>query len=65
MPNSLVKFANRLDGNGRGKLFWGRAAVDGLPFRGQSAPTFTEEEYDERVTRVADPDNGTFRTWIP
>ena len=64
MPNSLVKFASRVDGNGRGKLYWGRAGVDGAPFRGNAVPALTEEEYDDRVTRVADPHNGTFRTWI-
>jgi hypothetical protein len=65
MGSSLVKFANRLDGRGRGKLYWGRVEVDGLPFRGPTAPTFTEEEFEDRVTRVSDPQNGTFRTWIP
>lgn len=65
MGSSLVKFANRIDGNGRGKLYWGRAEHDGLPFRGPMAPMFTEEEYEERVVRVADPRNGTFRTWDP
>jgi len=64
MPNSLVKFKNEKDGNGRGKLYWGRADVDGLPFRGQSAPMLTQQEYEARVVRVADPHNGTFRTWV-
>jgi len=64
MANSLVKFAARTEGNGRGKLYWGRADVDGLPFRGASPPFFTEAEFDSRVVRVADPQNGTFRTWI-
>ena len=62
MSNSLVKFTNQKDGNGRGKLFWGRADLDGLPFRGQTAPAFRQEEFDERVVRVADPKNGTFYT---
>jgi hypothetical protein len=62
MTNSLVKFTNRKDGNGRGELFWGRAGVDGLPFRGQAAPSYRDEEFEERVVRVADPKNGTFYT---
>lgn len=62
MSNSLVKFTNRKDGNGRGQLFWGRADVDGLPFRGQMAPSMRQEEFEERVVRVADPKNGTFYT---
>ena len=65
MGSSLVKFAGRSNGNGRGKLYWGRVEQDGLPFRGRAAPNYTEEEYEERVARVADPRNGTFRTWIP
>ena len=62
MTNSLVKFTSRKDGNGRGELFWGRAGVDGLPFRGQAAPSYRDEEFEERVVRVADPKNGTFYT---
>lgn len=63
--SSVVKFLNRQSGNGRGKLFWGRADQDGLPFRGAAPPNLTEEEYEQRVVRVADPNEGTFRTWIP
>lgn len=62
MPNSLVKFTDRKEGNGRGNLFWSRADVDGLPFRGKQAPVFRNEEFEERVVRVADPKNGTFYT---
>lgn len=62
MSNSLVKFTDRKDGNGRGNLFWGRADVDGLPFRGKHAPSFRQDEFDERVVRVADPKNSTFHT---
>jgi len=62
MSNSLVKFTDQKDGNGRGNLFWGRADVDGLPFRGKQAPSFRSEEYEERVVRVADPKNSTFYT---
>jgi len=62
MSNSLVKFTNRRDGNGRGQLFWSRADVDGLPFRGTQAPLYRDEEYENRVVRVADSKNGTFFT---
>jgi hypothetical protein len=65
MSNSLVKFTNRKDGNGRGQLFWNRADLDGLPFRGEQAPLLRTEEYEERVVRVADPKNGTFYTGDP
>lgn len=65
MSNSLVKFTNRKEGNGRGQLFWGRADVDGLPFRGTQAPNYRDEEFEERIVRVADPKNGTFYTGDP
>jgi|TARA_Y100000385_G_C13059312_1_gene623534 hypothetical protein len=62
MSNSLVKFTNQKDGNGRGNLYWNRADLDGLPFRGHTPPSFRSEEFEERVVRVADPKNGTFYT---
>jgi hypothetical protein len=65
MSNSLIKFANQKDGNGRGQLFWDRADLDGLPFRGQRAPLLRAEEYEDRVVRVADPKNATFYTGDP
>jgi hypothetical protein len=65
MPTSLVKFLSNTDGNGRGKLFWGRADVDGAPYRGFNAPHYTDEEFEDKTVRVADPHNGIFHTWIP
>lgn len=65
MSNSLIKFTNQKDGNGRGQLFWSRADVDGLPFRGATPPLLRSEEYEERVVRVADPKNATFYTGDP
>jgi len=65
MSNSLVKFTDRKDGNGRGELYWGRADIDGLPYRGHKAPAFRQDEFDERVVRVGDPKNGTFFTGDP
>jgi hypothetical protein len=62
MANSLVKFTNRKEGNERGQLFWDRADVDGLPFRGHQAPLYKNEEYEDRLVRVADPKNATFYT---
>jgi hypothetical protein len=62
---SLIKFANRTDGNGRGKAYWGRAEADGLPFRGQQPPLYTDDEFEDRLVRVADPKNGTFQTSDP
>lgn len=66
MASSLVKFANRAEHAGSGKrLFWERADIDGLPYRGQFAPHMPEEEYEQRVVRVADARNGFFDTAIP
>lgn len=62
MANGLIKFANRDYESDRGKLYWGRASHDGLPFRGHAPPTLTSDEFDQRVVRVADPKNGTFNT---
>lgn len=64
MSHSLVKFTTQTNGNGRGKLYWGRADIDGLPFRGAGPPLLTQDEFDQRVVRVADPQNGTFRSWV-
>lgn len=57
--SSLVKFANKISSNGK-KLWWNRADIDGLPFRGAFAPLMPEEEYQERVVRIADFRNGFF-----
>ena len=62
MPNNLIKFVNKTDGNGRGNLFWGRADIDGLPFRGKEAPLLRTEEVEDRLVRVADPKNATLYT---
>lgn len=60
MPaSSLVKFANRTKSGNR-NLYWGRADIDGLPFRGQYAPIMPEDEYQDRVVRIADFRNGFF-----
>lgn len=65
MANSLIKFTSQKDGNGRGQLFWERADVDGLPFRGHQPPLLRTDEYEDRIVRVADPKNGTFYTGDP
>ena len=54
-PSSLIKFMSEKSSNGRGKLHWARAGEDGAPFRGPQAPMMTEEEFDERLVRVGDP----------
>jgi hypothetical protein len=59
MPSSLVKFSNRTTSAGR-NLWWNRAEIDGLPFRGPFAPIMPEEEYEARVVRVADARNAFF-----
>ena len=53
MATSLVKFSNQTTKNGK-QLLWGRASEDGFPFRTVNAPLLTEDEYQERVVRVAD-----------
>lgn len=58
--SNLIKILNKRDGSDGGKLFFGRADLDGMPFRGNAAPMLTEEEADDRLVRVADFRNGTF-----
>jgi len=65
MATSLIKFASQKEGNERGRLFWDRADVDGLPFRGHQAPAYRNEEYEDRLVRIADPKNATFYTGDP
>lgn len=58
---SLVRFMNRTTDAGGQPLHWGRAALDGAPFRGP-APMLMGEEYEDRVVRVADPHAEEFDT---
>jgi hypothetical protein len=53
------------NGNGRGQLQWGRADRDGAPMRSHQPLLLTEEEAEERLTRVADPHNQIFDTTDP
>lgn len=64
MPaTSLVKFMGRNQNGGtRGSLHWGRADIDGAPFRGSAPPMLPEEEMEARLTKVRDPHNATFDT---
>lgn len=45
-------------------LFWGRASLDGAPFRG-SAPSFTTAEFESQTERVWDSKFGVFNTSQP
>ncbi len=65
MAASLVKYANRNKAPNGQNLYWNREVTDGLPFRGTTAPHFTEEEFDARVQRVADFRNAFFRVDVP
>jgi hypothetical protein len=46
-------------------LFWGRYAEDHLPFRGQEAPLYKQEEWEEKVVVVHDVRNGFFDVTNP
>lgn len=61
MAYSLVKFRNRTSSGGK-KLFWDRVQVgaDSLPYRGQFAPMYREDEFEDRTVRVADARNAFF-----
>lgn len=62
---SVLKFQDQSQGHAGSKLYWHRAGIDGLPFRGNNPPLYTEEEFDARVVKVADSRNGTFDTTDP
>lgn len=62
MGTSLVKYANRTKAEGGNKVWWHRAEIDGVPFRGPAPPIMPEEEYENRVVRVADYRNAFFDT---
>ena len=61
---SLVKFMHANSG-GSEPLHWGRADLDGAPFRGAMPPMATEDEMESRLVKVADPHNQTFDTSDP
>ncbi len=67
MPPSLVKFSNRTTSSNGDRLHWDRvrAGADNLPYRGQFAPMYREEEFEERTVRVADYRNAFFDTGDP
>lgn len=52
--SSLVKFYHQRSDDRARPLWWGRADVDGAPFRGEPPPPIPEAEYDRRVVRVRD-----------
>lgn len=55
----MINYFDQTQRNGK-KLWWGRTDVDGLPFRGPTAPYMPEDEFQERVTRVRDFRNAFF-----
>lgn len=57
--SSLIHYASRQKAHGQ-RLHWGRVGQDGLPFLGNRFPMVPDEEYEERVVRVAKPQNGFF-----
>jgi hypothetical protein len=56
---SVSKFFNRHVYRGK-RLHWHRSSEDGLPYRGEAAPMYTQDEFEERVVRVADPRSEVF-----
>ncbi len=64
MSSSLVRFMNRQKDAAGNPLHWGRATLDGAPFRGP-APMLMGEEFEDRVTKVADPHAEKFNITVP
>jgi hypothetical protein len=65
VPSPLIKHFSKTDAEDGRKLFWGRAAEDGAPYRGEIPPLMPEEEYESRVARVNDFRNGFFNVKLP
>jgi len=62
MSFSLVKYKN--SSQNPDDFHFGRADVDGFPFRGLP-PLVKEEEVEDRMVRMAEAKNGTFYTGDP
>jgi hypothetical protein len=56
---SLVKFMDQTRRNGS-PLFWGRADLDGAPFRGPVVPMLESEEAEDRLVTTFDAQNRIF-----
>lgn len=56
---SLVKFSNRTIHRGK-RIHWGRASEDAAPYRGAFAPSYTQDEHETKLVRVADPQAEVF-----
>lgn len=62
MPgSSLVRHFNETQRDGQ-RLWWGRVEEDGIPYRGDAPPLMTEDEYEDRVVKVASFKNDYFDT---
>lgn len=60
MSSSLLRFVKEEESNGRGQLHWGRADVDGAPFRGNNIPVGTEDELESKLVKTFDAHNQIF-----
>ncbi len=65
MANSLVTFSRSMQERDGQKLFWGRADLDGVPYRGPQPPIMPEEEYAERVVKVGEAHADFFDMMVP
>lgn len=64
---SIIKYLSEKgpDKDPRGPLFWGRAKIDGAPFRGTQPPLLRDEEFRKLAERVYDAGVKVFRLWEP
>lgn len=61
---SLLKYVEQKKSQDGASLHWSRAIIDGVPFKGMTAP-LKEEEYEASTIRSCDARNGTFYTGNP
>lgn len=51
MSDPLVRLANRAAADDDGlQTFWGRAHLDGMPYRGRKDPLLTDAEFEEKTS---------------
>lgn len=56
MPStSLAQFMGQKQTASGDPLHWGRADIDGVPYRGKPLPAMPEAEMENRLKKVADP----------
>ena len=60
MSDPLVKISNRAADEDGLQTYWGRAYLDGMPYRGKKDPLLTDAEFEEKTVVRRKVRNGFF-----